>query len=134
MVITMIRFSGRKSRSVNMLVKRSDLRLQKSARYRTPRKKQEPKPSTLGFWFSSGPVPRPGTNGLMTHNQLLTLEPSALYLSCYFSLEGAGFALMVSLEGAPDCLRHLIWPSQNFNRLRLQGGLNSWPSAAQAND
>ena len=84
MVITRIWFS--KSRSVNICstVRIWDLKNQPGTEnQRNNRSQNKAKPSTLGFWFSSGPVPQPGTNGLMTHNHLMhvrvNLEPFNLW-------------------------------------------------------
>ena len=69
MVITRIRFSIRKSRSVNDFLWRLDLGLQKSARCQKTEENQVPiqgKTEHSGNLVFSGPVPEPGTKGLMT--------------------------------------------------------------------
>jgi hypothetical protein len=69
MVITRFRFSGRKSKNVNIFVQRPDLGLQKSARCQRTEENRVPiygKTKHSGNLVFSGPVPQPGTKGLMT--------------------------------------------------------------------
>jgi hypothetical protein len=76
MVITGIRFSGRKSRSVNNFTQRPDLGLQKSARYQKPEENQVQlygKTKHSGNLVFPSPVHQPGTKVLMSQAHVLNL-------------------------------------------------------------
>ena len=68
MVIARIRFVGRKSTSVHIFSSGRiwDFKNQPGSENQGETSSQnKARPNTLGFWFSSGPVPQPGSKGLM---------------------------------------------------------------------